>query len=75
MLHSIVSTIAFGLRNLENWAAALAEMSRVIKRERALARARVFTADNADLARILSFLFASLPAFVRFFSNRDEKRL
>ena len=24
-------TIAFGLRNLENWAAALAEMSRVLK--------------------------------------------
>src|SRR5438270_7636963 len=41
-------TIAFGLRNLENWAAGLAEMSRVLK-------------DNAHLL-VLEFSLPNIPA-------------
>lgn len=52
-------TIAFGLRNLENWAAALAEMSRVLK-------------PNAHLL-VLEFSLPTVPvlrAIYRFYLHR-----
>src|ERR1043166_8887017 len=63
-------TIAFGLRNLENWAAALAEMSRVLKRKGHLLVLEFSRLRNPILRAIYRFyLHRCLPLFGSFLTG------
>src|SRR6059036_3329118 len=63
-------TIAFGLRNLENWAAALAEMSRVLKRKGHLLVLEFSLPTTPSLRTIYRFyLHRCLPLFGSFLTG------
>src|SRR5438094_1649805 len=63
-------TIAFGLRNLENWAAALAEMSRVLKRKGHLLVLEFSLPTTPSLRAIYRFyLHRCLPLFGSFLTG------
>ena len=62
--------IAFGLRNLENWAAALAEMSRVLKRKGHLLVLEFSLPTTPSLRTIYRFyLHRCLPLFGSFLTG------
>ena len=63
-------TIAFGLRNLENWAAALAEMSRVLNRKGHLLVLEFSLPTTPSLRTIYRFyLHRCLPLFGSFLTG------